>query len=205
MSHKEDFTMESLNDVLRSSRSRLSRILQNFEIPPEDAQDILQDALILLLWNQCKDDNDEDPQSTLVNAVKKRCVVYWRKKRVRADLDLLNLQLDKERGSSKSADLELLDPVAEGKSALPEAFVREDSRMLLWNRTLGFFDTVSLFVPSKIAVEDLGDAIEDSYRRICRGQPSWRIYCKMASTLFWVTINSIREVVGALKGTKVRS
>ena len=39
---------ESLNTLLKTSRPRLERVLRNFEIPPEDAEDILQDVFGIL-------------------------------------------------------------------------------------------------------------------------------------------------------------
>ena len=40
---------ESLNTLLKDARPRLERILRNFEIPPEDAEDILQDVFAELV------------------------------------------------------------------------------------------------------------------------------------------------------------
>src|SRR6195952_6142744 len=70
---------ESLNILLKASRPRLERVLRNFEIPPEDAEDILQDAQLTLLY---KWDKIRSPESWLIGTVKKRCIMYWRKRRV---------------------------------------------------------------------------------------------------------------------------
>ncbi len=51
---------ESLNKLLKNARPRLERVLRHFEVPPEDAEDILQDAQL---------------------TVKKKCIMYWRKRR----------------------------------------------------------------------------------------------------------------------------
>ncbi|HVT15158.1 MAG TPA: sigma-70 family RNA polymerase sigma factor [Thermoanaerobaculia bacterium] len=69
---------ESLNNLLRSSRPRLERVLRNFEVPPEDAEDILQDAQLTLLY---KWDKIRSPENWLVGTVKKKCIMYWRKRR----------------------------------------------------------------------------------------------------------------------------
>ena len=69
---------ESLNSLLKSSRPRLERVLRNFEIPPEDAEDILQDAQLTLLY---KWDKIRSPESWLIGTVKKKCIMYWRKRR----------------------------------------------------------------------------------------------------------------------------
>ena len=69
---------ESLNTLLKTSRPRLERVLRNFEIPPEDAEDILQDAQLTLLY---KWDKVRSPESWLIGTVKKKCIMYWRKRR----------------------------------------------------------------------------------------------------------------------------
>ena len=69
---------ESLNNLLKNSRPRLERVLRNFEIPPEDAEDILQDAQLTLLY---KWDKVRSPESWLIGTVKKKCIMYWRKRR----------------------------------------------------------------------------------------------------------------------------
>ncbi len=53
-------------------------MLRNFEIPPEDAEDILQDAQLTLLY---KWDKIRSPESWLIGTVKKKCIMYWRKRR----------------------------------------------------------------------------------------------------------------------------
>src|SRR4029077_10277547 len=73
---------ESLNILLKSSRPRLERVLRNFEIPPEDAEDILQDAQLTLLY---KWDKIRSPESWLIGTVKKKCIMYWRKRRGTVD------------------------------------------------------------------------------------------------------------------------
>ncbi len=69
---------DSLNQLLLASRPRLERVLRHFEIPPEDAEDILQDAQLTLLykWEQIR-----SPESWLVGTLKKKCIMYWRKRR----------------------------------------------------------------------------------------------------------------------------
>ncbi len=69
---------DSLNHVLLTSRPRLERVLRHFEIPPEDAEDILQDAQLTLLY---KWEKVRSPESWLIGTVKKKCIMYWRKRR----------------------------------------------------------------------------------------------------------------------------
>lgn len=69
---------ESLNKLLKAARPRLERVLRHFEIPPEDAEDILQDAQLTLLY---KWDKIHSPESWLIGTIKKKCIMYWRKRR----------------------------------------------------------------------------------------------------------------------------
>ncbi len=69
---------DSLNHLLKSTRPRLERVLRSFEVPPEDAEDILQDAQLTLLY---KWDKIRSPENWLVGTVKKKCIMYWRKRR----------------------------------------------------------------------------------------------------------------------------
>jgi RNA polymerase sigma factor (sigma-70 family) len=64
--------------VIASARPRLERILGRFRIPPEDAEDILQDVQLLMLykWN-----NLHSPEHWLVGTTENRCIMYWRKRR----------------------------------------------------------------------------------------------------------------------------
>ena len=69
---------DNLNQLLLASRPRLERVLRHFEIPPEDAEDILQDAQLTLLY---KWDKIRTPESWLIGTLKKKCIMYWRKRR----------------------------------------------------------------------------------------------------------------------------
>src|SRR4029077_11000744 len=69
---------ESLNILLKNSRPKLERVLRNFEIPPEDAEDILQDAQLTLLY---KWDKIRSPEIWRMGPVKKNSIMYCRKRR----------------------------------------------------------------------------------------------------------------------------
>jgi hypothetical protein len=174
---------EDLNEL----RPELGRVLHKFGIPPSDAENILQDSQLALLvhWDKIL-----NPKSWLIDKVTKNCIEYRR----RQDKNLLLPTFVNPSGVSSVIGLSKESTTQE---ALHKA---HDSRPALWKQTLGFFDTISLFIPDRIADEDLGDAIEDIHRRLYAGQHPWRIYCKMASTAFWIAINSLREIIGALGG-----
>lgn len=97
---------ESLDVLLKGVRSRLEWVLRSFEVPPEDAEDILQEAQLTLLY---KWDTIRSPESWLVGTVKKKCVMYWRKRRaslVQA-VDTALLELVAEPSAPEQARREL--------------------------------------------------------------------------------------------------
>jgi len=70
------------------------------------------------------------------------------------------------------------------------------------NAVHAIFDFVSLLVPRRLANEELGDALEVINREIAKRRPRWRIWLKVGTTLFWITINSLRWICGAFRGRR---
>lgn len=64
------------------------------------------------------------------------------------------------------------------------------------------FSLVELFVPSRISAEEIGDALEvlDDLAADCA--PSWKLHLKIASTVFWLGVNVVREIVTAALGKR---
>lgn len=75
-------------------------------------------------------------------------------------------------------------------------------KMDLPNAVHAIFDFVSLLVPRRLANEELGDALEVINREIAKRRPRWRIWLKVGTTLFWITINSLRWISGAFRGRR---
>lgn len=71
---------EPLNQLLQRVRPALERVLRHYDIPPEDAEDILQDAHLTLLY---KWEKIQSPEAWLIGTLRKKCIVYWRKRRSR--------------------------------------------------------------------------------------------------------------------------
>jgi hypothetical protein len=61
-------------------------------------------------------------------------------------------------------------------------------------------DLLSLVVSRRIGQEDIGDALECLHRLACLGCPRWQLWLKTASTVFWVLLNSLREITSAVRG-----
>lgn len=65
---------------LKRVEPRLKRLLARYRIPGEDAEDVLQQTLLALLyqWERVR-----DPESWLLGTLKRHCLMYWRTHRRR--------------------------------------------------------------------------------------------------------------------------
>ncbi len=72
----------SQDTFLQALRPRLMAVLRSFRVPPEDAEDLLQQALLALVY---RTGTVRDPQSWLVGVLKRKCLMYWRARRRRRD------------------------------------------------------------------------------------------------------------------------
>ena len=70
----------SFDDFLRRMEPRLKRLLGTYRIPPDDAEDVLQQTLLALLYQW---DRVRDPESWLLGTLKRHCLMYWRNNRRR--------------------------------------------------------------------------------------------------------------------------
>jgi RNA polymerase sigma factor (sigma-70 family) len=70
----------AFDDFLRRVEPRLKRVLSNYRIPGDDAEDVLQQALLALLyqWERVR-----DPECWLVGTLRRHCLMYWRTHRRR--------------------------------------------------------------------------------------------------------------------------
>jgi len=67
---------------------------------------------------------------------------------------------------------------------------------------LGVLPALAYLLPRRIYEEEVCDALELLHRLHAEGAPRWTLRLKVASTCFWVLINSIRFFVSGLKGGK---
>lgn len=61
-------------------RPQVRRVLAHFRIPAHDAEDLLQQAMLALVYHW---DSVRDPEAWLVGTLRKGCLVYWRQQRRR--------------------------------------------------------------------------------------------------------------------------
>ena len=66
-----------LEPLLRRLHPRLRRELVRYGIPLEDAEDLLQETLMALVF---KWDSIRNPEAWLFSTLRNRCVIYWRQK-----------------------------------------------------------------------------------------------------------------------------
>lgn len=67
---------EALEDVLRQLRPRIKQIFAAYRIPPFDAEDLLQDVLVVALR---KWDSILVKDAWLVGTLRNKCLRYWRR------------------------------------------------------------------------------------------------------------------------------
>lgn len=82
----------SFDDFLKEMEPRLKRLLATYHIPAEDAEDVLQQTLLALLyqWERVR-----DPECWLLGTLKRHCLMYWRnhRRRIYSAVDSTVLEL----------------------------------------------------------------------------------------------------------------
>jgi hypothetical protein len=62
------------------------------------------------------------------------------------------------------------------------------------------FRAIALFLPRRLYIEDLGDALEVLAMLERTGRPRWQRWVKIGSMCFFLLLNTVREVISAAKG-----
>jgi len=115
----EQLPEDRFGDLLRRLEPRLKRELARFRIPPEDAEDVLQESFfhLYIQW-----DHIRDREAWLMGTLKRQCLLYWRKrKRCRTQavepvlLEFLSppVEADQERAQLMRDLQELIDSLPE--------------------------------------------------------------------------------------------
>ncbi|HEV3077281.1 MAG TPA: sigma-70 family RNA polymerase sigma factor [Thermoanaerobaculia bacterium] len=144
-----------IHELLAAARPKLRRMLANFRVPLEDAEDVLHDALVALLrtWEQL--DGVANREAWLLGTLRITIFQYWRARtRERRFLE----QLSHELAASESAPQERQDS-ARDLEALTADLTERDFQ-ILWVR-------YGLCLPPREAAELLG-CRPDSVRKLCR-------------------------------------
>jgi RNA polymerase sigma-70 factor (ECF subfamily) len=70
----------TFDDFLKKVEPTLKRILIKYRVPSGDAEDLLQQTLLVLLYQW---DRVRDPEAWLVGTLRRQCLMYWRTQRRR--------------------------------------------------------------------------------------------------------------------------
>lgn len=110
----------------------------------------------------------------------------------RTSLDELPILLQFTFGSLSLDQVRLYRPSIEKDSA--STSTSERARRVL--------DAVSACVPKRLADEEIGDALELITRMETEGRSKFLCWTKVATTVFWVAVNALREIRRSWKGKK---
>lgn len=96
----------SLEEILERTAPRLKKVLSRYRIPPQDADDLLQETFLILIT---KAGSIRNPDAWLLATLANRCIIYWRKHRTKlwdlVDSAILELLADVEAPPQERADL----------------------------------------------------------------------------------------------------
>lgn len=95
-----------LESVVESFKPKARKILARYRIPPEDAEDLLQETFVVFLHKQ---ESIRTIEPWLLGTLRKRCLVYWRTRRRRlynaVDTAILESVANTERLPQEATDL----------------------------------------------------------------------------------------------------
>lgn len=102
-SHEPELTFDQF---LQKVEPKLKRLLSTYHIPVDDAEDVLQQSLLALVYQW---DRVREPETWLLGTLKRHCLMYWRTNRRRVylavDSTLLELLSEPVAPSQERTDL----------------------------------------------------------------------------------------------------
>ena len=101
-----DEELESVVEtVLLELQPRMENILRHYQIPPQDAEDLVQEIFVSFVRRYRTVQN---PEAWLTSALKYQCCLYWRKRRKQlcqaVDVSLLELLAEHEAPEAERQD-----------------------------------------------------------------------------------------------------
>lgn len=78
--HRTETLDHIVETLLVGLRPKMERILWHYRIPPQDAEDLVQEILTSFVR---RFDNVQNSEAWLVSALKYQCLLYWRRRRKR--------------------------------------------------------------------------------------------------------------------------
>jgi RNA polymerase sigma factor (sigma-70 family) len=96
----------SLELFLKYVRPRMKTLLVHYGVPPQDSEDIVQQALLALLYQRHA---IRDPEAWLMGTLRNKCLLYWRERRRKlydaVDAAMLELMAEPLPPEQESEDL----------------------------------------------------------------------------------------------------
>ena len=128
----------SLEGFLKQVRPRLKAAFARYRIPPQDTEDILQQALMALVY---RGEGIRDPEAWLLGTVRNKCLLYWRERRrlLYESVDAAVLEAVAEPVEPAQESSHLRHDLAQALERLPER-----CRSLLWMRYRQGYDPPEL-------------------------------------------------------------
>ncbi len=69
---------EAFADFVREVQPTVTKICRRYRIPPQDAEDLMQQTLIALIDSR---DEVKNPEAWLAGTLRNQCLMYWRRRR----------------------------------------------------------------------------------------------------------------------------
>jgi RNA polymerase sigma factor (sigma-70 family) len=130
----------SLEGFLEKVRPRLKSLFAHYRIPLQDTEDILQQALLALIYHR---EEIRDPEAWLLGTLRNKCLLFWRQRRRKlydaVDAAVLEVMAEPVEPAQEGADL--LRDLTSALERLPER-----CRSLLWLRYRQGYDPPELAV-----------------------------------------------------------
>lgn len=97
----------TFDQFLKKVEPKLKRLLSTYHIPVDDADDVLQQSLLALVYQW---DRVRDPETWLLGTLKRHCLMYWRtnRRRIYLSVDSTLLELLSEPVAPSQERTELL-------------------------------------------------------------------------------------------------
>lgn len=110
---------DSLEDFLKRVRPRVKALFLRYRIPPQDTEDILQQALLALVYHR---DSIRDPEAWLLGTLRNKALLYWRatRRRLYEAVDSTVLELMGQPLAPAQEEADLKRDLANALELLPE-------------------------------------------------------------------------------------
>jgi len=97
----------SLEGFLKKVRPRLKTLFAHYRIPLQDTEDILQQAMVVMIYHHRE--GIRDPEAWLLGTVRNKCLLYWREQRRKlydsVDAAVLDAMAEPLEPAQEGADL----------------------------------------------------------------------------------------------------